>query len=42
MSEIKYQKLETLLKIENVSLNLGGFQILKDVNVEIKDISSSP
>ena len=38
MSEFKYQKRETLLKIENVSLNLGGFQILKDVNVEIKDI----
>lgn len=29
----------TLLKVENVSLTLGGNQILKDVNMEIKDIS---
>lgn len=33
-----YEKKETILKVENVSLNLGGNQILKDVNVEIKDI----
>jgi ABC-type nitrate/sulfonate/bicarbonate transport system ATPase subunit len=34
-----YQKGQTILKVENVSLNLGGNQILKDVNVEIKDIT---
>lgn len=28
----------TLLKVENVSLNFGGNQILKDVNIEIKDL----
>jgi polar amino acid transport system ATP-binding protein/sulfate transport system ATP-binding protein len=30
---------ETLLKIEDVSLTLGGKPILRDVNVEIKDIT---
>ena len=34
-----YQKGQTILKVENVSLNLDGNQILKDVNVEIKDIT---
>jgi ABC-type nitrate/sulfonate/bicarbonate transport system ATPase subunit len=29
---------ETILKVENVSLSLGGRQVLKDVNVEVKDI----
>lgn len=38
MSSFKYEKRNTLLKIDNVSLNLNGFQILKNVNVEIKDI----
>lgn len=33
-----YKKTDTILKVENVSLNLNGNQILKDVNVEIKDI----
>ena len=34
----QYAFASTLLKAENVSLNIGGNQILKDVNVEIKDI----
>jgi polar amino acid transport system ATP-binding protein/sulfate transport system ATP-binding protein len=34
----EYSKQETLLKVENVSLELGGNTILKDVNVEIKNI----
>jgi polar amino acid transport system ATP-binding protein/sulfate transport system ATP-binding protein len=38
MSKIEYTKNETILKAENISLNLGGFQILKDVNVEVKNI----
>jgi ABC-type nitrate/sulfonate/bicarbonate transport system ATPase subunit len=29
---------ETILKVENVSLSLGGRQVLRDVNVEVKDI----
>lgn len=33
-----YAKKETLLKVENLSLKLGGKQILRDVNFEIKDI----
>jgi polar amino acid transport system ATP-binding protein/sulfate transport system ATP-binding protein len=33
-----YEFKNTILKVENVSLSLGGRQILKDVNVEIKDI----
>jgi polar amino acid transport system ATP-binding protein/sulfate transport system ATP-binding protein len=33
-----YQIKEIILKVENVSLKLGGRQILKDVNVDIKDI----
>lgn len=28
----------TILKVENVSLNLGGNQILRDVNVDIRDV----
>jgi polar amino acid transport system ATP-binding protein/sulfate transport system ATP-binding protein len=28
----------TILKVENVSLNLGGNQILRDVNVDVRDI----
>lgn len=38
MSRFEYTKKDTILRAENISLNLGGFQILKDVNVEIKDI----
>lgn len=34
----EYEKKEVILKVENVSLNLGGTQILKDVNFEIQDI----
>ena len=33
-----YEIKETILKVEDVSLQLGGRQILKDVNVSIKDI----
>jgi ABC-type nitrate/sulfonate/bicarbonate transport system ATPase subunit len=33
-----YAKKETLLKVENVSLKLGGKQILRDVNFHIEDI----
>ena len=29
---------ETILKVENVSLSLSGRQVLRDVNVEVKDI----
>jgi ABC-type nitrate/sulfonate/bicarbonate transport system ATPase subunit len=38
MSGFEYTKGNTILKAENISLNLGGFQILKDVNVEIRDV----
>ncbi len=34
----EYEKKETILKVEGVSLTLGGTQILKDIKVEIKDI----
>lgn len=33
-----YEKKETILKVEGVSLTLGGTQILKDIKVEVKDI----
>jgi ABC-type nitrate/sulfonate/bicarbonate transport system ATPase subunit len=33
-----YYKTNTILKVENVSLTLGDNQILRDVNVEVKDI----
>lgn len=33
-----YEIKDTILKVENVSLSMGGRQILKDVNVDIKDI----
>ncbi len=33
-----YEKKEVLLKVENVSLKLGDNQILKNINVEIKNI----
>lgn len=36
MSQFEYKK--TILKLENVSLKLGDNQILKDCNVEIKDV----
>jgi ABC-type uncharacterized transport system YnjBCD ATPase subunit len=35
---MQYIKGDTILKVENVSLALGGKTILRDVNVEIKDI----
>lgn len=34
----EYTKEETILKVENVNVKLGGNQILKNVNIEIKDI----
>ncbi len=34
-----YEYKETLLKAENVSLRLGGKQILRDVNLDLKNIS---
>lgn len=34
----QYEKKETILKVEGVSLKLGENQILKDINIEIKDI----
>jgi len=33
-----YEKKDVILKVENVSLTLGDSQILKDINVEIKDV----
>jgi polar amino acid transport system ATP-binding protein/sulfate transport system ATP-binding protein len=33
-----YEKKETILKVEGVSLTLGGNQILKDIKIEVKDI----
>jgi ABC-type nitrate/sulfonate/bicarbonate transport system ATPase subunit len=35
---MSYELKNTILKVEQVSLNLGGNQILRDVNVEIKDV----
>ena len=37
-SSFQYELKETLLKADNISLNLNGNQILKGVNVEIKNI----
>ncbi len=37
-SKHPYEFKNTILKVENVSLSMGGRQILKDVNVEVKDI----
>ena len=34
----QYEKKETILKVENVSLELGGTKILRDINIEIKDV----
>lgn len=33
------QRLDTILKAENISLTLGGFPILKDLNVEIRNVT---
>lgn len=38
MPNFQYSKKETLLKVENVSLSIQGNLILRDVNVEIKNI----
>jgi ABC-type nitrate/sulfonate/bicarbonate transport system ATPase subunit len=38
---IPYEIKETILKVENVSLTLGGNQILRDVNVDVKNIVRS-
>jgi polar amino acid transport system ATP-binding protein/sulfate transport system ATP-binding protein len=35
---IAYQKTKTILKTENISLTLGDTHILRDINIEIKDI----
>jgi len=35
---MQYIKGDTILKVENISLALGGKTILRDVNVEIKDV----
>ncbi|MDX2279680.1 MAG: ATP-binding cassette domain-containing protein [Saprospiraceae bacterium] len=35
---MQYTKGDTILKVENVNLSLGGNTILRDVNVEIKDV----
>lgn len=37
-SSFEYSLKNTILKVDDVSLSLGGHQILKDVNIEIKDI----
>ena len=38
MCSTTYTKTNTLLKIQDISYNINGFQILKNVNAEIKDI----
>lgn len=38
MSRFEYTKNETLVKAENISLYIGGNPILRDVNIEIKNI----
>ena len=38
MSAMTYEKKEILLKIEGVSVTLGGTPILRDVNAEVRDI----
>jgi ABC-type nitrate/sulfonate/bicarbonate transport system ATPase subunit len=38
MSKKEYIKKETILKLENVSLSFGENKILRDINIEIKDI----
>ena len=42
MTETPFYELgETLLSVKNVNLNLGGQPILRDVNIEVKDIKRS-
>ncbi len=38
MASVYYERLETLLKVEGLNLNLGGRQILRDLNLELKNI----
>ncbi len=38
MTNFSFERRETLLKLTNVSLQLGGKQILRDINLEIKNI----
>lgn len=38
---MKYSLAETLIKLENISLQFGDFLCLRDINLEIKDIISS-
>ena len=33
-----YEYKNTILKVENVSLKLGDTQILRDINVDIRDV----
>lgn len=35
---MQYEKKSTILKVENVSLTLGDNHILRDINIEVKDI----
>jgi ABC-type nitrate/sulfonate/bicarbonate transport system ATPase subunit len=37
--KFEYTVNETILKVDNVSLSLGGRQVLRDVNVEVRDIN---
>jgi NitT/TauT family transport system ATP-binding protein len=39
MSTLTYDKRDVLVKIEGVSVTLGGAQILRDVNAEVRDIT---
>jgi ABC-type nitrate/sulfonate/bicarbonate transport system ATPase subunit len=39
MQKYNYNVGETIIKIKDVSLKLGGNQILRDINLEIKDIT---
>jgi polar amino acid transport system ATP-binding protein/sulfate transport system ATP-binding protein len=38
MAKVPHEFGSTLLKVSNVSLTLGGKQVLRDVNLEIKDV----
>ncbi len=38
MEKLEYSFAETLLKVNSVSLKIGDFQILRDINVEIKNV----
>src|SRR5438309_1103634 len=38
MATIQYDYGDTLLKVQNVSLTLGGATVLRDVNLEVRDL----